>query len=162
LLSRKESDRALVLAQAVTKETKRFSSRLKRLERARAKKKKSAKAVVKPIVPKKVVKTKPEVKSAVKKIKPSAGKVQMRKRARGAYGRSVKMMIDIKKLKGEKYFPNKISVLKKELARIKVLLKGEKYATAIEYAEKIYPKMKKLKASCQKKENARKAMPTNW
>lgn len=149
LLTGNESDRALVLAQTVIKERGRFGSRLKRLERTQARRQKS-----------KVKKIK--AKPTVVKTKSTSSKVKIRKRARGAYGRAVKMMMDIEKLNGKKYYSNKVTVLKKDLAGIKVLLKGEDYTTAIEYAEKIYPKMKKLKTECEKKEKARRAMPTNW
>jgi len=169
LLTTDESDRALVLAQTIIEKIARFNQRVTRIERAKARKKRRSKktrvhsksAATKLAVDKSPVAKSPVLQSTVAKAKSSTDK-KMRKRARGAYGRVVKMMLDIDKLNGEKYFPKQVGIYKKELARVKVLLKSEDYAATIRYAQKLYPKLQKLKKDCVEKEKARRAMPTNW
>ena len=86
----------------------------------------------------------------------------LRRRARGAYGRVVKLMLTVEKLGGKKYFTTKYQALKRELALIKVLIKSEDYNTSIRYAEGMYPKLKKMEREAKEKNKIRKAMPTEW
>ncbi len=85
-----------------------------------------------------------------------------RKRARGAYGRAIKMMLDIDKLQGQRYFANEYAGLQSEISRIKTLINSEDYTGAVDNAESLYPKLDALKARCQEKKKASEVMPTNW
>ncbi len=168
-LKRKRNEKTIILAQAISKELGGLALRATRLERAKARKKKIArKSLAKaPVSSGKKQTAKIPVKAGKKAVSPktTADSEQirkMKKRARGAYGRVVKLMLDIDKLNGEKYFPGNMRKHKQELSRIKSLMKQKKYRAAIKAAEKVYPPLTQLKNRCEKKEKARKAMPTNW
>lgn len=123
-------------------------------------------------VKKKTAAKKPKVKVSAVKIagkesvvppgKKTTDNKRLRKRARGAYGRAVKLMLDIDKLNGKKYFPAKHLLLKREMGRIKALLKNKDYSAAISKSRKMHEKLKKFRKKCAAKDKVRKAMPTNW
>jgi tetratricopeptide (TPR) repeat protein len=99
--------------------------------------------------------------TAERPVKPLVDEAQ-RRRARGAYGRTVKLMLDIDKLQGKRYFADAYSSLQSEISRIKILINSEDYAAAVEYAEGVFPKLEALKSRCEDKKKAREVMPTNW
>ncbi|NTV52088.1 MAG: hypothetical protein HGA76_03620 [Candidatus Firestonebacteria bacterium] len=84
------------------------------------------------------------------------------RRARGAYGRAVKLMLDIDKLQGQRFFPDEFSALQNEISRLKTLTAGENDTAVISYAEGLFPQMERLKAKCQEKKKVSEVMPTNW
>lgn len=158
-----ESERVQVLSQAIKRDAERLAARASRREKAAAEEAKSAPApaaarAAEPAAPVIPVATPTPAAAA-----PADARTQrMLKRARGAYGRAVKLMLDIDNLNGEKYFPRQVGELKQELGRIKLLLRSEDYATTISSAEALFPKLQALKTECAEKDKARKAMPTNW
>jgi tetratricopeptide (TPR) repeat protein len=87
---------------------------------------------------------------------------KQRRHARGAYGRAVKLMLDIDKLQGQKYFPDEFAALQNEISRIKTLMGSEDYIAVVNYAEGVFPLLEKLKAKCVEKQKASEVMPTNW
>lgn len=84
------------------------------------------------------------------------------RRARGAYGRAVKWMLDIDAVQGRKNYPEEYAQLQQEIARIKVLINREDYPAAIAGAEALYPRLEKLQKDSELKNKARRSMPTNW
>lgn len=164
-----ESERVQVLSQAIARDTERLAIRANRREKAAAEEAKSAPAPTPVAAPAAARAAEPAVSEAAA---PAAAPVaaapadartqRMLKRARGAYGRAVKLMLDIDNVNGEKYFPRQVGELKQELGRVKLLLRSEDYATTISSAEALFPKLQALKTECAEKDKARKAMPTNW
>lgn len=98
----------------------------------------------------------------VKRAGESKTDSQDRKLARGAYGRTVKLMLDIEKLKGAELFPEEYARCKAGLNGVKLLLQKEKYRETISAAEQQFPVLEGLKTKCTEQEKARKAMPTKW
>jgi len=88
--------------------------------------------------------------------------LRLQRKARGAYGLAVKMMLEIDQAKGQKYFPARYQEMKQDLARVRTLLKSQDYETTIQYAEKSSPTLQKLTHDAQEKDQAHKAMPTTW
>jgi tetratricopeptide (TPR) repeat protein len=99
--------------------------------------------------------------AAEKAAKPPADEGQ-RRHARGAYGRAVKLMLDIDKLQGQRLYPDEFTALQNEISRIKTLMGSEDYIAVVSYAEGVFPLLEKLKAKCAEKKKAREVMPTNW
>lgn len=87
---------------------------------------------------------------------------QLRRRARGAYGRAVKMMLEIDNVSGSTFFPGEYRALQKELQVMKLLLKSEDYQKIIENAERLFPALEKLKRRSIEKKTNREIMPTHW
>ncbi len=85
-----------------------------------------------------------------------------RRRARGAYGRAVKLMIEIDQKKGDTYFPERYQKMKNHLVVVKTKLQQGDYVNTIAMAEALFPNLEKLKKECEQKEAARKALPTGW
>jgi hypothetical protein len=157
-----ESERVQVLSRSILRDAERLTARANRKERAAAEQEKASPAPTpaagRGAEPASTAVTTPEAAAA-----PLDARTQrMRKRARGAYGRAVKLMLDIDNLNGERYFPRQVGELKQELGKVKLLLRSEDYATTIAFAEQLFPKLQALKAECAEKDKARKAMPTNW
>ncbi len=90
------------------------------------------------------------------------GPKKLRRRARGAYGRAVKLMIEIDQKKGDTYFPEQYQKMKNNLVVIKTKLQHGDYDSTIAKAEALFPHLEKLKKKCEQKEAARKALPTGW
>ncbi|MEW6516365.1 MAG: hypothetical protein AB1439_05600 [candidate division FCPU426 bacterium] len=163
-LSVGESERVQAISQAVSREAERLAVRAVRREKAEAEEVKAPPAPApeksRDSAPVPAVTPAPEKATLTA---PLDARVQrLRKRARGAYGRAVKLMLDIDTLNGERYFPKQVAELKQELGKIKLLLRSEDYATTVASAEKLFPTLQALKAECADKDKARKAMPTNW
>lgn len=91
-----------------------------------------------------------------------SGEEALRKRARGAYGRAVKLMLDIDRQQGRRYFPEEYASLQAEIARIKVLLTSRSFSAVIRDAENLYPRLENLKKQSEQKTQAKEVMPTNW
>ncbi|MBN1596378.1 hypothetical protein JW933_10670 [candidate division FCPU426 bacterium] len=161
-LAKDEYDEAILVGQSIVKETGKLEQRLRRVEAAKRRKASRTPATAPPVTAAPAVVAKPAVLAGSAEAKPDAEAEKMRKRARGAYGRAVKLMLDIGKAKGNKYFPGRMKESRKALAKLKALLNEEKYTETISAAEKLYPKLEKLKQDCEAEEKARQLMPTNW
>lgn len=158
-----ESERVQVLSRAILRDAERLPLRASRREEAEASEEKPAPAPT----PAAGRASEPAAAPTAAALEAAAAPVdartqRLRKRARGAYGRAVKLMLDIDNLNGEKYFPRQVGELKQELGKVKLLLRSEDYATTVAFAEKLFPKLQALKTECAEKDKARKAMPTNW
>lgn len=158
-----ESERVQVLSRAILRDAERLPLRASRREKAEASEEKSAPAPTPAAGRASEPAAAPAAAAPEAAVAPVDARTQrLRKRARGAYGRAVKLMLDIDNLNGEKYFPRHVAELKQELGKVKLLLRSEDYATTIAFAEQLFPKLQALKAECAEKDKARKAMPTNW
>lgn len=161
LLEEGESEQARVLARAIVAETEKLIRQAPRKVKKTERKKKKQTVFTKPKA--KVASSKGVGQAAtILSEKQKADNERLRKRARGAYGRTVKLMLEIDKLNGKKYFPAEYLLLKRELGRIKVLLKNKDYPKTISNAKEMFRKLKKFKQECAAKDKVRKAMPTNW
>jgi hypothetical protein len=183
-LKENDSEHAQVLAQTVFNETAQFSANVRRkIEAAR---KESAAEKEKAKAKEEAKEKEDEQESETEKPAPAAPAPAMaksatpvpvapvvlaagsealkrqQKKARGAYGLAVKLMLDIEKANGPAYFPDAYQSMKQELSKVKALMKSEDYDTAIRYAEKLFTLLQKLKKDSQEKEKASKAMPTTW
>jgi tetratricopeptide (TPR) repeat protein len=171
-----ESEQAQALAQAVYREAEKLSKKVSRRQaqetRPRPTREKSAgeeaPAVAAPSAPVTLpvepqAGPAPQLNPAVlEKPNQPAADESSRRHARGAYGRAVKLMLDIDKLQGQRYFPNEFAALQNEISRIKTFISSEDYIAAVNYAEGVFPLLEKLKSKCVEKQKAREVMPTNW
>ncbi len=161
LLENAQSEPARMLARSIISETEKLIRKAAREAKKTAHKKKKPTALTKPKAKVRSSSGADQAATILSKKK-KAAQERLRKRARGAYGRTVKRMLDIDKLKGKKYFPAEYMQFKRELGRIKVLLNNKDYTATINKARKMYIKLKKFEKECAAKDKARKAMPTNW
>ncbi len=84
------------------------------------------------------------------------------RKARGAYGRVVKLMLDIDRLGGSRYFPQEYAGLQHEVGRVKTLLNREDFPAVIREAEALFPRLERLQQQSLEKKKAREVMPTRW
>jgi hypothetical protein len=145
-----ENERAQVAAQAV-------SAGVERLRR------RAAQAAAKPeSTPRVRVREAPAAAPApvAQDVRPSQD--TLRRKARGAYGRAIKLMLDIDRLEGRRWFPEDYAALQSALARVKDLLNSGNFGDAIRNAEALYPRLETLQTQSENKNKPPAEVPTNW
>jgi hypothetical protein len=89
---------------------------------------------------------------------------EMRKTARGAYGKAVKLLLDAEALQASKRFPEETAELKTELSGIKTILTAETYNEVIPRSEMLHARIEKLirKLGTAPEKNKKGKVPLNW